>query len=69
MYGNYTDMFGVGYDVLYDFESPPYFYPPQCGKAGSFVLNGTESRIIAIVGDNNTVSEAVLNYLQVIFDY
>lgn len=31
LFNNYTDIFGVGYDVLYDYQSPSYFYPSNCG--------------------------------------
>lgn len=33
LFNNYTDIFGVGYDVLYDYQSPAYFYPSNCGRS------------------------------------
>lgn len=36
VYNNYTDIFGVGYDVLYDYQSPAFFFPTNCDTASSF---------------------------------
>jgi hypothetical protein len=62
-------MFGVGYDVLYDLESPPYFYPPQCTWEGTFVDGMNRARNIAIVGEYNEVSKSVHDYMKQLFDY
>jgi hypothetical protein len=66
VYSNYTDIFDVGYDVLYDYQAPSYFYPSNCNSDNSF-NNEVPSTIIAIVGENTTVSNAVYQYLNTLF--
>ena len=57
LYDNYTDIFGEGYDVLYDYQSPAYFYPSNCDY--KFGEEKIPSTIIAFVGQNSTVSVKV----------
>jgi hypothetical protein len=53
LFSNYTDIFEVGYDSLYDFQSPVYFSPPNCHIKNSIVSPAVSSPIIAIVGSTN----------------
>ena len=65
MFDNHTDIFGVEYDVLYDPQSPTFFYPPNC-----HVTNGgdwNQSTIFAIVGQENAVTDSVTEYLRILF--
>lgn len=55
VYSNYTDIFGVGYDVLYDFQSPVYFFPANCDLESSFTIPKVAAPIIAVVGQVNQV--------------
>ena len=54
LFNNYTDIFGEGYDALYDYQSPAYFYPSNCGVR--FGKNDVRSTQIAFVGTNSSVS-------------
>jgi hypothetical protein len=66
-YNEYYDIFGQGYDVLYDYQSPAYFYPSNCGSESSFVKGEIPSSIIAFVGQNSTVAIKVQSYLKTLF--
>jgi hypothetical protein len=67
VYSDYTDIFGVGYDVLYDYQSPAYFFPGNCGSGSSFTKDEIPSSIIAFVGQNSTVAIKVQTYLKTLF--
>lgn len=57
---NTTDF---NYNIQLDVGGPLYFIPTQCLKKNSFMLNKTESPLIAYVEHGSSVETSVLQYL------